>query len=131
MLRSLVVTLSVATALPAAPAMAVEQAPGREARAVLIGGSISVADYPPDAIAAGAEGRSVATYTIGRDGRVSPCSASGAGPFLDPHTCKVIQRFRYKPARDGRGKSIPEVRTQSFEWRLPPPPVPEPAAPTR
>lgn len=94
--------------------------------ATLRGGSISDDDYPAAAIAAGESGRTVATYTVGTDGRVSACSASGAGPVLDAETCRLIQlRFSFKPAEDGAGNTIAETRTQSIVWRRPAVPSPQ------
>ena len=89
-------------------------------RATLRSGSISDEDYPPAAVRAEEQGRSVATYTIGTDGRVSSCNASGAGPILDAETCKLIQRrFRFKAAADTSGSPVAETKTQSIVWRLP------------
>jgi protein TonB len=99
---------------PAPPPPAVAE------RAVQRGGSISDEDYPPSSIRNEEAGTSVARFTIGTDGRVTECSASGASPTLDAETCKLIQRrFRYKPARDASGNPITETKTQRVTWRLP------------
>lgn len=84
------------------------------------GGSISNDDYPPAAIRAGDQGRSTATYTVDAGGRVSSCSATGAGSTLDAETCKLIERrFRFAPAKDAGGSPVAETKTQTIAWRLP------------
>lgn len=89
-------------------------------KAVLRGGSISDEDYPPAAIRNEESGTSVATFTIGTDGKVASCNSSGAGASLDAETCKlIIRRFRFKPALDASGAAIAETRTQRVTWRLP------------
>lgn len=94
--------------------------PAVASKATLRGGSISDEDYPPAAIRAEEQGTAVATFTIGTDGRVTTCSASGAGPILDAETCKLIQRrFRFRAAQDASGNPIAETRTQRVTWRLP------------
>lgn len=89
-------------------------------KAVLRGGSISDEDYPPAAVRNEEAGTSVATFTIGTDGRVGSCNASGASASLDAETCKlIIRRFRFKTALDASGQPIAETRTQRVTWRLP------------
>lgn len=105
---------------PPPPAPPPPAPPAVATKAVLRGGSITDDDYPPAAVRAEEQGRSVATFTIGADGRVTTCSASGAGPILDAETCKLIQRrFRFKAAQDTGGSAVAETRTQSIVWRLP------------
>lgn len=97
---------------PAAPKVA--------QKAVQRGGSISDEDYPPSSIRNEEAGTAVARFTIGTDGRVTSCSASGASPALDAETCKLIQRrFRFKAALDEGGNPIEETRSQRVTWRLP------------
>lgn len=97
---------------PAPPAVA--------SKAQLRSGSISDEDYPPSAVRAEEQGRSLATFTIGTDGRVASCNASGAGPILDAETCKlIIRRFRYKAAQGADGSALAETKTQAILWRLP------------
>jgi periplasmic protein TonB len=89
-------------------------------KAVLRGGSISDEDYPPAAVRNEESGTAVATFTIGTDGKVASCNASGASASLDAETCKlIIRRFRFKPALDASGQPIAETRTQRVTWRLP------------
>ncbi len=89
-------------------------------KAVQRGGSISDEDYPPSSIRNEEAGTSIATFTIGTDGKVVSCNASGASATLDAETCKLImRRFRYKAAKDGSGQPIAETKTQRVTWRLP------------
>jgi protein TonB len=89
-------------------------------RAVQRGGSISDEDYPSSSIRNEEQGTSVATFTIGADGRVVACNASGASPTLDAETCKLImRRFRFKPARGADGQPMEETKSQRVTWRLP------------
>jgi protein TonB len=84
------------------------------------GGSISDEDYPPSSIRNEEAGTSIARFTIGTDGKVASCNASGASSALDAETCKlIIRRFRYKPAKDESGNPIEETRSQRVTWRLP------------
>jgi protein TonB len=89
-------------------------------RATQRGGSISDEDYPSSSIRNEEAGTSVATFTIGTDGKVTSCNASGASPTLDAETCKlIIRRFRFKPALDTSGQPIAETKSQRVTWRLP------------
>lgn len=97
---------------PAPPAVA--------SRAELRSGSITDDDYPPSASRNEEQGVSVARFTVGPDGRVGECSASGASPALDALTCTLIKRrFRYKPAKDAGGNAISETKSQRVNWKLP------------
>ena len=108
-------------AVQAPPPPPAPPAPPRVAeRAIQRGGSISDEDYPSSSIRNEEQGTSVATFTIGTEGRVVACNASGASPTLDAETCKLImRRFRFKPAKDGSGQPIEETKSQRVTWRLP------------
>jgi protein TonB len=85
-------------------------------------GSIGPADYPADALAARAEGRSLVRYTVGADGRAGGCSVLGTSGHgsLDAAACALIQRrFRFSPARDAAGSPVSETRTDVVAWALP------------
>jgi periplasmic protein TonB len=109
------------TAPPAPPPPPPPPAPPKVAqKATQKGGSISDEDYPPSSIRNEEAGTAVARFTIGTDGRVTECNASGASPALDAETCKLImRRFRYKPALDASGSPVAESRSQRVTWRLP------------
>jgi periplasmic protein TonB len=95
-------------------------APKVAQKATQKGGSISDEDYPSSSIRNEEQGVSRASFTIGTDGKVASCNASGASPTLDALTCSLIQRrFRFKPALDESGNPISETRTQNVRWKLP------------
>lgn len=106
---------------PAPPAAPPPPAPPKVAqKATQRGGSISDEDYPSSSIRNEEAGTSVATFTIGTDGKVASCNASGASPTLDAETCKlIIRRFRFKPALDTSGQPVAETKSQRVTWRLP------------
>jgi len=114
-------TQSAPPAPPAPPAAPPPPAPPKVAqRATQRGGSISDEDYPSSSIRNEEAGTSVANFTIGTDGKVTSCNASGASPTLDAETCKlIIRRFRFKPALDTSGQPIAETKSQRVTWRLP------------
>jgi protein TonB len=101
---------------------------GRGARARFLSGSIGPDDYPPAALRSRATGTVRMRFVVAPSGRVTACSvtrSSGNGA-LDATTCRlIIQRFRYRPARDGAGRAIPEVIRGEHEWGLgdEPPPI--------
>lgn len=79
-------------------------------------------DYPLTALQLRDEGVVQAGYRIGIDGRVDQCTIlkSSGSPSLDSSTCRLLAaRARYWPARDGRGKSVPQQATIRFNWVLP------------
>jgi len=115
------ITPSAPPAPPAPPAAPPPPAAPKVAqRATQRGGSISDEDYPSSSIRNEEAGTSVATFTIGTDGKVTACNASGASPTLDAETCKlIIRRFRFKAALDTSGQPIAETKSQRVTWRLP------------
>ena len=81
-------------------------------------------DYPSDAMFNGQEGTGQFLLLVNEKGRVAGChvlTASGA-PALDVQGCYVImERARFKPARDVSGKPIRDaVTTPPITWRLAP-----------
>jgi protein TonB len=85
-------------------------------------GALENGDYPLSALRAGIEGSVKVSFTVGADGRVSGCRvtrSSGHGG-LDATTCRLIERrFRYRPARDGQGRAVPEIVSKTYDWLLP------------
>ncbi|HWT12059.1 MAG TPA: energy transducer TonB [Allosphingosinicella sp.] len=96
---------------------------GGGTRAQRIGGRLSGdTDYPPATLRAGIEGSVAVRYVVGTDGRVGGCrvTRSSGNAELDATTCRLIeQRFRYRPARDSRGRPVPEPVARTFDWLLP------------
>lgn len=94
-------------------------------------GYISNADYPRDALRAGAEGTASVRLDISRRGRVTNCTIvrSSEHAALDAVTCAIAtERFRFTPARNPAGQAVDGTYIQSISWRLPAatPPVPKP-----
>ncbi len=105
---------------PAPPPPPPPEKPKVAQKATQKGGSITNDDYPPSAVRNEESGVTVATFTIGTDGKVTSCNGSGASATLDAEACKlIIRRFRFKAALDGSGNPIEENRTQRIRWDLP------------
>lgn len=92
---------------------------GRFTRARWISGSIRDSDYPRAAYEAGAGGTVYLRFVVAPSGRVSECrvTRSSGRADLDATTCRLIQkRFRYRPARDARGRPIADVIRGEHLW---------------
>ncbi len=76
-------------------------------------------DYPASALRNGEQGTSHMNFTVGTDGRVSGCHASGATPSLDQAACAIAERrWRFKPAtQDGQPTST--SMSQNVRWTIP------------
>jgi len=86
-----------------------------------IAGQIVNRDYPRAVSRAGIGGSVTVTYMVGADGRVRGCTVarSSGNADLDATTCRLIEeRFRYEPARNGRGEAMPEQRGWRQDWWL-------------
>ena len=91
---------------------------------------LSVEDYPAEAVAKGWEGTARVQLQISEQGRVSGCKIleSSGHPVLNSRTCEImVQRARFKPARNGRGVAVPDTVEQTITWALE---DPEPELPT-
>ncbi|WP_298813554.1 energy transducer TonB [uncultured Sphingomonas sp.] len=78
--------------------------------------------YPPAAIRAEEEGRTVARVLIGTDGRVQSCGivTSSGSASLDAATCSIlIRRGSFEPARDASGVAIRSTWNLPVRWVLP------------
>lgn len=92
---------------------------GGGTHAVYLRGRIRDSDYPRDAVSDGAQGGLEARYVIGTDGRVKACTVtrSSGSPLLDGTTCRlVMERFRFRPARDGAGRKVEDVIYEEHRW---------------
>ncbi|MDB5674175.1 MAG: energy transducer TonB [Sphingomonas bacterium] len=79
-------------------------------------------NYPAAAIRAEAQGRVVATLTVGTDGRVTACSVttSSGNNDLDDATCRISRsKVRFTPAKDDAGNPISSTYPLSVRWVLP------------
>ena len=76
-------------------------------------------DYPALAMRQEEQGRVLATYTVGTNGRVLDCKGEGATEALHNAACAVIvRRWRYAPALDAAGQRVAEVRTKAINFSL-------------
>ncbi|WP_380874297.1 energy transducer TonB [Sphingomonas sp. DBB INV C78] len=58
-------------------------------------------------------------FAVGPAGRVDQCEiiAPSGYPELDAMTCRVIiDRYRFRPARDGQGVAVTEVMEEAYTW---------------
>lgn len=84
-----------------------------------IRGRITDRDYPYEAIRNGLQGRLVARYVIGINGKVTSCTVveSSGNAVLDGTTCRLVEhRFRYRPARDAAGRKVVDVIEEEHAW---------------
>jgi protein TonB len=94
---------------------------GRPARARWISGSIRGSDYPDAAYRAHVGGIVHLRFTVAPNGRVSDCAVtrSSGSRELDSITCRlIVQRFRYRPARDAEGRPIAESVVGEHVWEV-------------
>jgi protein TonB len=88
-----------------------------------IRGRLHFSDLPEDLREQKAGGDLKLQYRIGVDGRVSDCRilVSSGRPSLDATTCRLItERFRFRPSRDARGRSVPAIMVETHGWYWPP-----------
>jgi len=77
--------------------------------------------YPPEARAAGQEGRTVFALDIDARGRIMACHilASSGSDLLDSTTCsQLTANGRFEPARDANGKPIAGQWRSAMRWQL-------------
>jgi protein TonB len=111
----MLVTLSLAALLAAASAPPPPASAGSS-------GSTAPADYPAEALRLHQEGKVEVTLQINEAGRATACTVtrSSGAPSLDEATCRLmIDRARWKPARDEYGHPAPDVVDTSVDWHLP------------
>lgn len=83
-------------------------------------GEIRDSDYPREAYVAGVSGTVGIRFVVGVKGRVTSCEVtqSSGNAALDEATCRlIIERRRYRPARDAHGRKIPEAYRGDHVWR--------------
>ena len=94
-----------------------------------IGGKIRDKDYPKALREANISGTTVTEIAVGIAGRANGCRVirTSGNRELDTTTCRLImERFRFKPARNAAGQAVPSQIEYEQEWDAPPPPPPEP-----
>lgn len=111
---------------PAPPAPPPPPAPPRVSQAAGLKGNpaqfFGPDAYPPAAQRAEAQGRVVASLTVGTDGRVSDCvvTTSSGNSDLDSTTCRIARsRVRFTPAKDDAGNPMTSKYTLPVRWVLP------------
>lgn len=111
---------------PTPPSPPAPPAPPRVSQAAGLKGNpgqfFGADNYPPAAQRAEAQGRVVASLTVGTDGRVSDCqvTTSSGNNDLDTTTCRIAKsRVRFTPAKDESGNPISSRYTLPVRWVLP------------
>jgi protein TonB len=92
-----------------------------------LSGRIRESDYPRSALSARRTGTVYLRFVVAPTGRVSECQVtrSSGSRDLDSTTCRlIVQRFRYRPARDGYGNPVAETIRGEHVWELGPEPPP-------
>jgi protein TonB len=86
---------------------------------VRVAGALTHADYRRADPPAGAAGTVFISFRVRADGSVDRCRVVRSSGFavFDTATCRLVeQRFRFRPARDARGRAVDyELRT-NFTW---------------
>lgn len=85
------------------------------------GGKIKSSDYPLAAREAHAQGTTSVTIAVTPQGRPSAChiTQSSHNAALDTATCAlVLQRFRFRPARDAAGHAVAGEVDYDQEWTM-------------
>lgn len=86
---------------------------------VIVRGSFRQSDYPKELRATGPKGVTWADVVVGINGRVTSCRITKPSgiPLFDARTCQILlERFRYRPARDRQGKPIAATDSFSVDW---------------
>lgn len=84
-----------------------------------VGGRITYRDYPPDLLRAHRGGTVWVRYVVEVDGRVHECRIQRSSGYteLDATTCNlIVDRFKFKPKRDARGKKVPALVVEDHRW---------------
>ncbi|MGN6269281.1 MAG: energy transducer TonB [Sphingomonas sp.] len=77
--------------------------------------------YPPEAKAAGIQGRTEFKLELDPQGRITECdiAKSSGSPLLDSTTCALlVTNARFKPARDASGRAVPGTWQSAMVWQL-------------
>ena len=84
------------------------------------GGRFRNSDFPQSARGAGRLKIGV-RYAIGPSGRVDKCDIIESSGYaeVDAMTCRIImERYRFRPARDPDGYAVTEVKEEDYRWKL-------------
>lgn len=86
------------------------------------GGFFGAAAYPPEAMRANEQGRSVVRVEVDAKGYPTACSvfSSSGSSALDQATCRIATtRMQFSAARDEKGRAIAGQYTLPVRWVLP------------
>jgi TonB family protein len=112
-----------AAGAPAPAAAPAQPEPAASARArANLATLFSDEDYPASAIRNGEQGAVAFRLNVGSDGSPTDCSvtASSGSSTLDSTTCTLLmERARFEPARDSKGKPTTDSVAGRIVWRLP------------
>lgn len=110
-----IVAIALAAALPAgAPPASVDKDNA-------IAGLFMDDDYPPGSLDRDEQGTVEFNIHVNARGGVSGCEITKSSGFseLDAKTCEVvIERAKFIPARDAKGRAVPSVLSKTVTWRL-------------
>lgn len=84
-----------------------------------VGGRLRDSDYPRDLADAGVSGTVGVRYVVDEQGRVPRCQVtrSSGSRLLDETTCRLImQRFRFRPGHDARGRPFVSTIVENHSW---------------
>lgn len=116
-----IATLSLAAAF----ALSAEEPRGERAVAETpLAELFSADDYPAEALRQRLEGRVQVRFRVGADGRVRECKAASSSghAVLDRATCDlIVERGRFRPARNAQGEAVSDTLTTRVRWQLPDP----------
>lgn len=81
---------------------------------------VTTNDYPSRSLQRDEEGTSRIRLTVGTNGKVTNCTASGATAALDAAACKFAKRrARFRPALDRDGNPTTGSYSTSVRWQIP------------
>lgn len=86
---------------------------------IVIRGTFRQSDYPKELRATGPKGVTWADVIVGVNGRVTSCRITKPSgiPLFDARTCQILlERFRYRPARDAQGRPVAAPDSFSVDW---------------
>ena len=93
---------------------------GAFSRARQTGGRFRNSDFP-DTLRGIGRVKIGVRYAIGPSGQVDKCEVIEESGYaeLDAMTCRIIiERYRFRPARDPDGYAVTEVREEDYRWRV-------------
>ncbi len=94
---------------------------GEEVGPQFVRGRMSTSDLPESLFITGFNGTVGVRYLVLTSGRVSQCivTQSSGNAVVDAVTCRLIrERFRFRPARDGRGRPVPAWIVENHSWEV-------------